>query len=779
MKTIYIILGLIILPQLLLYSQWKKITNIPKPYDDAYYLDVFFLETNTNFGWACGKNGVVARTTNGGKNWDVSVIPFAFQLESIHFVNEKVGYTSGLYNAGNATSAIFKSTDGGRTWFNVSPLGNIDVWGNYFVNENLGMTIGGGCGNEQQFYRTTDGGRSWRVTKKNQYNTGLSDLLIDNKSGIGYAVSSGWVWRTTDFGLNWDLFSNTGDYDWQEEITLLGNTFLLPYSTGCTGGSGGGGARISTDMGKTWRQIAFGIPMFGTFLHSPTSGWVVGWQRNVHFTSDAGKTWQKKVCGIPTNADLDDIWFINDTLGFVVGTGIYKYVGYNIQKPKILTSQTGPYCDGDTVILYLNQTYDNYKWSTGEISPFIKVTKSGTYWAFASHNECDSATSDPFYVTFLPRTKLDLQVSDTNKLCEGDTVWVKASGNFVNFNWSDGQEGDSVYFTRSGKFYVTAIDKNGCKTRDSISLKFAPLPSSEILIKGPNNFCIGDSTILISKFNYPTYKWIDDKLGKIISHTKELSVKESGSFRLVVENEFGCTSISKTVEITVRHDTNKFALSLLPYFAIDSTKFPSINCKKLIIQNLSWQTQILEDVHLFRNLAFSVPQSQFPIVLKPFSTSQVEVCFSPKRMGIDRDTLFIGDLCKPHIMPLVSFGVPNNYQSDSRCDIPLELLTEDIIDDTDFILEKPFPNPANYYLMIPLAYNSSNLNLEISIFNLFGELVIENYVELKSENTRKTNVNLLNKVDIPINISKLKNGFYIINVKSKGITQISKFMKFD
>lgn len=777
MKKIYLIIGLIVFFQLHLYAQWKKITNIPKPYDNAYYLDVYFLESNPKYGWACGKNGVVARTTDGGNSWDVTIIPFAYQLESIHFVNEKVGYTSGLYNGGFTNSAIFKSTDGGRSWFNVSPVGNIDVWGTYFINENLGFTIGGGCGNEQQFYRTVDGGKTWRVTRKNQFNSGLSDLLFDNVSGVGYAVSSGWIWKTKDFGQNWELFSSTGDNDWQEEITLSGNTFLLPYSTGCTGGSGGGGARISTDLGKTWREFNFGIPMFGSFLNNPTTGWVVGWQRSVFFTNNAGKTWTKLVCGIPNDADLDDIWFINDTLGFVVGTGIYKYIGYNTQKPKVLASQNGPYCEGDTVILYLNQTYDYYKWSTGETTPSIKVTKSGTYWAFAQHNECDSATSEPFYVSFLPRTKLTLQVSDTTKLCEGDTVLVRAIGDFSQINSSDGQTGDSVLFTKSGKYVIVAIDKNGCKTIDSVNLKFAPLPVAEIAVKGPTNFCIGDSTLLISKNSHYKYTWIDTT-GKVLSNDKSIFIKKSGRYSLIAENEFGCSSISDAINITVRLDTNKFAITLIDPFQIDSTKYPAISCKKLKIENTSWQTQVLTNAYLFRNLAFSIPQSQFPIVLTPFSSAEFEICFSPKKMGVDRDTLFIDDLCKPHILPLISYGLPNNYDANSRCDIPLEMSTIDIIDDTDFIIEKPFPNPANQTLMIPIIFRANKIKLNYQIYNIFGEELLSDYCEFNNGNSN-SDLNSLNRSIMTIRLNDLKNGVYFVKINSKNSSQTAIISKID
>ncbi len=126
---------------------------------------------------------------------------------------------------------------------------------------------------------------------------------------------------TNDYGVTWNFFSTSGNYDWQEDIHLSGNTFLVPYSTDCGGGGGNGGARISTDFGVTWRQKSFGTSMFGSFLLDNKRGWVVGWNRSAYYTSDAGVTWENKNCGITPGADLDDLRFTNDTTGFVVGVG--------------------------------------------------------------------------------------------------------------------------------------------------------------------------------------------------------------------------------------------------------------------------------------------------------------------------------------------------------------------------------------------------------------------------------------------------------------------------
>ena len=47
------------------YSQWKQVTSIPSPYDANYYLEVTFLTSDPNYGWCCGFNGMVIRTTDG------------------------------------------------------------------------------------------------------------------------------------------------------------------------------------------------------------------------------------------------------------------------------------------------------------------------------------------------------------------------------------------------------------------------------------------------------------------------------------------------------------------------------------------------------------------------------------------------------------------------------------------------------------------------------------------------------------------------------------------
>lgn len=321
MKRFLIWCVLFFLPAFAL-AQWESVP-LPSPYDQGYYLDVFFLPANPQYGWACGFNGYVVRTTDGGRSWSGTQLPNnAYHMESIHFVSPLIGWCSGT-----SPDRIYKTTDGGQTWIDVTPSNVVDIWGCYFVNASVGIVLGGGCGNGQYFYRTTDGGLTWVETTYTEPNSGLSDAILYSPTGLGYAASSGLLWRTTDGGVSWSVFASSGPKYWQEEITHVGNSFLLPVSGNtCYGDGPGGELRFSTNNGASWISFPTGANMFGTFLLTSLRGWGVGNNGAVYQTTNGGQSWQLLNCGVE-GIDLDDIWFVNDTTAFIAGDhGLYRMV---------------------------------------------------------------------------------------------------------------------------------------------------------------------------------------------------------------------------------------------------------------------------------------------------------------------------------------------------------------------------------------------------------------------------------------------------------------------
>ncbi|MFA6571947.1 MAG: YCF48-related protein [Bacteroidota bacterium] len=322
MKKSQIFFFFFLLSSINLFSQWERVTNIPVPYNTNYYLEVFFLPDDPQYGWICGYNGIVIRTTDGGETWQgtkFSTSNGLGQLESISFLNKLIGYVSG-------EGKIFKSTDGGATFQDITDRRQVFyLWGNYFITPDIGVVVGGGCDSVQSFFRTTDGGISWSLTRTSIPNTGLTDVILFAPEGLGYATSSGKIWRTLDGGISWSPYAVSGAEDWQEDLCVKNKSFLVPFSEGCTGGnSDKGGMRMSTDDGVSWKEFKTSQPMFGTFLHDELRGWAVGWEMNVWYTRDGGNNWVLKNDGIPTGISLDDICFVNDTIGWLVGDGVYK-----------------------------------------------------------------------------------------------------------------------------------------------------------------------------------------------------------------------------------------------------------------------------------------------------------------------------------------------------------------------------------------------------------------------------------------------------------------------
>lgn len=362
------------------YAQWEK---VDVPWDGNLYLDVFFLPSNPQHGWICGMNGRVLRTTDGGNTWLGTQIAQAGHLESVHFVSTTEGYVTG------PTDRIFKSTNGGISWEDVTPPNSFAMWGCFFLNENEGYVFGGTCNalGDQRYWRTVDGGATWVDTVTNIPSSKLSDGIVYS-TGVGYAVGSGELFRTLDSGASWHWFADIGQNVWSEEITNIGSSFLVPFSgSDCDGQTGpNGGMRFSTDNGNNWTSFTTPDHNYGAFLESTTSGWVCGESGQVYYTDDAGATWELRNCGLE-NDDLDDIWFSGPNIGWVVGTGVYKFVWppYKADTNQLNFAEIclpGPHVD--TVWIH-NRDSEEATWS-GNLggSVFSLATSNGTI------NGCDS-----------------------------------------------------------------------------------------------------------------------------------------------------------------------------------------------------------------------------------------------------------------------------------------------------------------------------------------------------------------------------------------------------
>jgi hypothetical protein len=748
-----------------LFSQWQQV-NLPPMIAGTFWLDVYFLESDTNYGWVCGY-GMTARTTDAGKTWTGTPISDGMQLESIHFSSRNIGYTSGL--GYNRPGVIYKTTDGGVSWFDITPFNNqAGLWGNFFINDRTGLVIGGGCGDYQYFWRTTDGGMSWYAFIDDEFNSGLTDLEIYEENGLGYATSSGKIWITEDGGRKWRVFKRSGDADWQEEIAIRGKTILVPYSPPCTGGSPGG-MRVSRDMGNTWNQYYTDRPMFGSFLHDSLRGWSCGHKGGVYQTFDAGRTWQLRNCGL-NGADMDDIWFINDTLGFVVGNGIYRYNPLQDYKPEIAGLDTLN-CIGSTITLTTTLDYPHYRWSTGDTTKSITVDKPGSYWVIVFADSCSQGISTKFNIYSRSRPEMTITNNGPQPLCEGDTLIITLTGQYSNVvTWEDGSKGDSYTAYQSDIIGYSFTDDYGCFWQDSIKIEFLPNPKPNVLRIGRKTPCVGDSVFLVANEGFSRYDWYDEQ-GNLVSSGSgnSLIVKKDGRYYVRTTNINGCTNLSDSIAAAFRLDTNALEFFIEenpPIVQFDSVRYPDIKCVKLTIRNLSWKDYTIENLIILRNTLFSIPQSQMPLKIPPFSSKEIEVCFHALKMDTQRDTLVLPDICSEHKVPLVAYGIEKLYYGTARCEVPLR-----IINDGSWIYEfygyDPYPLPASDELIIPYGYKSeSNFKLQIKcrLINQLGDILLET----NESEVSPTNISGLHEGIFRLKVSEFPTGVYLVELITMG-----------
>ena len=678
-----------------LCAQWQRVP-LPGRYNDGYYLDVSFLPEDPRFGWACSMEGYVVRTTDGGRTWLGSAIDEVF-FEHVQFLNRFEGYCSG-------SNGIYKSTNGGVTWFDVTPRRFFQFpdkgWGCYFLNENEGFWFVGGCGsNIQSFYRTTDGGRSWNVFLAFENNTGLTDGVVD-ENGEGYAVSSGALWQTLDRGETWRVIMRTPVNAWTEEYTRFGESLLLPTSgNSCDGEPRGiGSLQFTTDAGSTWTVFQTNAAMFGSFLLDEQRGWGVGDAGACYYTEDAGENWELRDCGLE-GVSLDDVYFINDTLGFIGGDGLFRSnftalsVNVAIDGPDTLTI-----CTGDSVRLSVNDGLRDYRWTTGARGTAITVTKEGTYGIRAVDPETCVATEDSVIV-MIKQPRVPQTLSASTRYCEGDTAAIVVNDpSFLAYRWSTGDTTSAIRVASSGAYYVEALDSTGCWARSAvIDVQFLPRPVAQLALSGPTTFCLDDSLVISLRGTYASYRWSNGSI------EPSITVKDPGTFFVIVTDSNGCVDTSEVLAVDVIRTRNKIDLMALQRpFQVVAHDVGARACADIQIRNRSSdEPLVISRPMLVFNTTFGIPPEQLPIVIPPGEQARLTICCAAADTGAVADTLILNDTCSPSVIPVVSRGLPYDLTGTSRCDVATQVTV--IRAGLAYRTSPPYPVPADQAVMFTIV----------------------------------------------------------------------------
>ena len=221
----------------------------------------------------------------------------------------------------------------------------------------------------------------------------------------------------------------------------------------------------------------------------------------------------------------------------------------SIDIPNITADGPTTFCEGENVTLSIPDEYANYQWSNGETTQSITVNESGSYDCIVTNSEgCQSPISEPVAVTVnqLPIAPV-ITPEGATTFCDGDNVILSAPIGFDKYEWSNGENTQSIIVHESGSYYCITINSNGCISPVSIPIEVTvnTLPSvPTIQAIGAPAFCEGDSVILVVSGGYSSYTWSNGEVGQAIT------VHNTGTFYCKVSNESGCVNTSTAFSTT-------------------------------------------------------------------------------------------------------------------------------------------------------------------------------------------------------------------------------------
>ncbi len=242
-----------------------------RDYPGSSWPESFAYATPT-LGTACGTNGKLMRTLDGGLNWSYQQAPVNRDFSKVFYLNNALGFIAGRRET-DTMQTIMKTTDGGQTWSVILDQHGNRLNGIAFADAQTGFAVG----DKGTLLQTTNGGSTWQAI--------TAPLLRDYReitflnSTLGYIAGGNDSLRTIlvtiDGGANWNVNSDTAGA-WLNDITFL----------------------------------------------NPLKGFAVGEQATFLKTIDGGLTWvPEQIPNANASNPFNAVCFYNDTLGFIGAQG--------------------------------------------------------------------------------------------------------------------------------------------------------------------------------------------------------------------------------------------------------------------------------------------------------------------------------------------------------------------------------------------------------------------------------------------------------------------------
>ncbi len=237
--------------------------------------------------------------------------------------------------------------------------------------------------------------------------------------------------------------------------------------------------------------------------------------------------------------------------------------------PTPTVSASGPVvlCEGERVVLSVDDAYASYLWSNGATTRSITVTQGGSYSVTVTDGFNCSNASAPTVVTFNPNPTPVIAVTGSLSFCEGGSVRLDAGAGFAAYLWSNGATTRSITVASAGSYTCTVTTNAGCSgTTPPRTVVVHPRPTPVIVPLGSETFCVGDSVTLDAGGGYQAYLWSSGQ------RTRMITIKTAGVYTVTVTDTLGCgaTAAGRTIIVNPRPVVSITAGGPLTFCAGDS-----------------------------------------------------------------------------------------------------------------------------------------------------------------------------------------------------------------
>jgi photosystem II stability/assembly factor-like uncharacterized protein len=334
----------------------------------------FFCDTTVNVksvhfinsltGWACGNNGKLFKSTNGGLNWDSVHTGVFDNMNCVYFTNEQSGFVAADWGK------ILRTTNAGINWtFFYDNITYSFFQTVKFTDNNSGIALGSG-GN---IFMTHDGGANWVRSYYLNY-TNFTDVTFYDSQNWFTCAYNGEVYRTTNSGYNWTKTQSSG---------LHSNNFCI-QSAGLNNlwlAADSGTIYKSTNYAQSWNELFRFVLTNANFnsinFINQITGYCCGDYGLILKTTNSGTNWQ--VIRRDTNLSLSAIVFMNQSTGITAGGDmqnrnvILKTTNEGLSWAPVFSDTNGSI----NAAFFLSSQIG---WCTGNKGLVLKTTNSGSSW---------------------------------------------------------------------------------------------------------------------------------------------------------------------------------------------------------------------------------------------------------------------------------------------------------------------------------------------------------------------------------------------------------------